>query len=420
MWNCRVRIPEIRRKNIVDILTVSQINKYIAFRMKEDQKLKGIFVRGEISNFRASGHFYFTLKDNESLMKAVMFRSNAVNLKFKPENGMSVIAMGTVSVFERDGVYQLYVSDMIPDGKGDQKLEFDKLRKELEEEGLFDVSHKLPLPQFPQKIGVVTSANGAALQDVINVLSRRYPVAELCVYDSLVQGTAAPASLCSALGRAQRDSCDVVIMGRGGGSYEDLSAFNDRQLAYYIYGMKVPVISAVGHETDFTIADFVADMRAPTPSAAAELAAPDLEDVRNGIISLQARIKNAFELYVRRLDEKSAFLESRLTQLSPQNIILKNISETELKKERIEHLCLSYISNMEAMLGEKISRLEAMNPLDVLRRGYSVIYNDENKVIQRASELEINDTVKIRLADGFAYASVTKTEIDEKCLLKPE
>lgn len=396
----------------MNILTVSQINRYISYKIKEDQKLKGVFIKGEISNFRASGHFYFTLKDNESLIKAVMFKSNIPYLKFRPENGMSVVAMGSVSVFERDGVYQLYVSDMIPDGKGNQQFEFEKLKKELEAEGLFDPAHKLTIPRFPKKIGVVTSKNGAALQDIINILSRRYPVAELCVYDSLVQGDEAPASLCSALSRAECDDCDVVIIGRGGGAYEDLAAFNDRQLAYYIYHLTVPVISAVGHETDFTIADFVSDLRAPTPSAAAELAAPMLEDVKRGLDSVRTRMKSSFEIYVRRLDEKNSLLSSRLQQLSPQNIILKNISETELKKERLEHLYKNYISKKESDLSEKISRLDAMNPLGVLKRGYSVVYNNENKIVQSISELKSGDTVRIRLADGSAHVSVTKTEND--------
>lgn len=394
----------------MNILTVSQLNRYISYKLKEDDNLKGIYLKGEISNFKDAGHYYFTIKDNESLIKAVMFKSNTQHLKFRPENGMSVIAMGSVSVFERDGVYQLYVTDMLPDGTGNLHFEFEKLKKELADEGLFDQEHKLPVPVFPKKIGVVTSSKGAALQDIINIMSRRYPIGELSVYHSLVQGEGAPESLCMALTRAEADNCDVIILGRGGGSYEDLAAFNDRQLAYYIYHLSVPVISAVGHETDFTIADFVSDLRAPTPSAAAELAVPSVDELFKRIDSFNMRLNNSFELLTRRLEEKISLLNTRLQKVSPEMLLVKNFSEIDMFQKRLENAYRRLIERNEALLNEKISELEALNPLEVLKRGYTVVYNSEDNIIKSVSELSEGETIKIALADGTAYAAITQTE----------
>lgn len=395
----------------MNILTVSQLNRYISYKLKEDQKLRGIFLKGEISNFKNAGHLYFTLKDSESLVKAVMFKSSAVNLNFTPENGQSVIAMGSVSVFERDGVYQLYVSDMVPDGKGNLQFEFEQLKKELAAEGLFDQEHKQQIPEFPKKIGVVTSEKGAALQDMINIISRRYPVCEMRIYPSLVQGADAPASLCQALSIADCDDCDVIIIGRGGGSYEDLAAFNDKQLAYYIYHLNTPVISAVGHETDFTIADFVADLRAPTPSAAAELAVPDISEIVKRTDNAEKRLGNAFELFARRLDDKISSLSSRLQKVSPEMFLVKNISELDIKTRRLEYSFRHIIEKKESGLTEKISRLEMLNPLEVLKRGYSVVYKSDSGIVKSVSEIKPGDSVKISFSDGSAYASVTDTEL---------
>lgn len=395
----------------MNVLTVSQLNRYLSYKLKEDAKLKGIFLKGEISNFKNAGHLYFTLKDSESLVKAVMFKSNAAGLKFSPENGQSVIAMGSVSVFERDGVYQLYVSDMVPDGAGSVQAEFEKLKKELAAEGIFDAEHKKKIPEFPKRVGVVTSEKGAALQDMINIISRRYPVAELVLYPSLVQGTDAPASLCRALSIADCGDCDVIIIGRGGGSYEDLAAFNDRQLAYYIYHLSTPVISAVGHETDFTIADFAADLRAPTPSAAAELAVPDIADILAGIDSLRLRTESAFEIYTRRLDEKAAALSARLQKVSPEMILVRHLADLDMKKKRLEYSFRSILDKRETELTEKISRLNMLNPLAVLERGYSVVYKNENEIVKNVSEIKQGDSIRIDFSDGSAYASVTDTEL---------
>lgn len=394
----------------MNVLTVSQLNRYISYKLKEDQKLRGIFLKGEISNFKNAGHLYFTIKDNESLIKAVMFKSNAQNLKFIPENGQSVIAMGSVAVFERDGVYQLYVSDMIPEGQGKLQADFEKLKKELEQEGLFDPAHKKPLPEFPVKIGVVTSDKGAALQDILNILSRRYPVGNVSIYPSVVQGAEAPASLCRSLSIADCDDCDVIIIGRGGGSSEDLSAFNDKQLAYYIYHMETPVISAVGHETDFTIADFAADFRAPTPSAAAELAVPDIADILKRIDNCRARLENSFEIFTGRLERKAAELSSRLNKVSPEMLLMKNISELELKNKRLDFSFRRIVEKKESELTEKIMRLESLNPLEVLKRGYSVVYNEDKEIVMNVSRIKKGDILRIEFADGSAYASVTDTE----------
>lgn len=394
----------------MNVLTVSQLNRYISYKLKEDQKLRGIFLKGEISNFKNAGHLYFTLKDSDSLIKAVMFKSSASGLKFIPENGQSVIVMGSVSVFERDGVYQVYVSDMIPDGTGNIQIEFEKLKKELAAEGLFDAGHKKPLPKFPKRVGIVTSEKGAALQDMINIITRRYPLCELLVYPSLVQGADAPASLCRALSVADCDDCDVIITGRGGGAYEDLAAFNDRQLAYYIYHLNTPVISAVGHETDFTIADFVADLRAPTPSAAAELAVPDTADILKRIDSLSAGVKNSFEIYARRLDGKVSELSARLGRVSPEMLLERRDAELKLKQKRLEFSFKNITEKKEAALAEKISRLCMLNPLEVLARGYAAVYSGE-EIITSVSETQNGDSIRIDFSDGSVYASVTKTEL---------
>lgn len=388
---------------------MTQLNRYISFRLKEDAKLHNIFLRGEISNFKNAGHFYFTIKDNESLVKAVMFRSYASSLGFVPENGMNIIALGSVSVFERDGVYQLYVTDMQPDGVGKQHIMFEKLKAELQKEGLFDESHKLPLPDYPNKIGVVTSEKGAAVRDIINIIERRYPICELCIYDSLVQGTDAPVSLCNGLKKAQSDGCDVIILGRGGGSYEDLQAFNDRQLAYCIYNAEVPVVSAVGHETDFTIADFVADMRAPTPSAAAELVVPSSEMLLKRISLTEDRLRSSFEMLLNRREERITYLLSRLYLVSPQAMLDKNISNHIKLENRMENAFREIIEKSQRNLLSNISKLDALNPLKVLTRGYSVVYSDD-KIITSVENLSSGDKIKIQFSDGIANAEISETE----------
>ncbi|MGN0580916.1 MAG: exodeoxyribonuclease VII large subunit [Ruminococcus sp.] len=384
------------------VLTVSQINRYISFRFKEDKNIQGIMVKGEISNFvehYRSGHLYFTLKDGESAIKAVMFASAAARLRFSPEDGMSVIVSGSVSVFERDGVYQLYVTDIQPDGAGAVSIALEQLKKKLSKEGIFDTAHKRPVPVMPQKIGAVTSLSGAAVRDIVNVLSRRYPIGELYCVNALVQGENAPESVCRGIMKAESLGCDVIIVGRGGGSSEDLSAFNSEKVAYAIYNCNVPVISAVGHETDFSIADLAADLRAPTPSAAAELAVPSVENLAEKLNICERRIRNAA---LRKLDSCTdgyIALNARLTAQSPENRMKLAAGRLDGLSERLKNSYGRYTSNCDKRLGELAVRLDMLSPLKVLSRGYSLVYHGE-RLINDAEKLKSGDTVKIRFGSG--------------------
>lgn len=389
------------------ILSVSQINKYLSFKFKEDKKLCGVMIRGEISNFTAhrSGHFYFTLKDKESALKAVMFKSNASKLKFMPESGMNVIAMGTVSVFERDGIYQIYVTDIVPDGAGQVHLATEQLKKKLSEEGIFDESAKRPIPQLPRKIGVVTSGTGAALQDIINVLSRRYPIGELIIVNALVQGETAPESIRDALIKAGRLDCDVIILARGGGSLEDLAPFNTEIVAYAIYNSSIPVISAVGHETDFTIADMAADLRVPTPSAAAEMVSLSKEQLEGNLRYYDEKLRSCINKVLDGYSAKLERLDSRLSGFSPKQKI-----ETDLQK--YENLTKSLKSAYEKIISGKnsryisvISKMEALSPVKVLERGYSLVYRD-GAVITKSADLHDGDYIEIRMSDGVVRAKI--------------
>ncbi|MDD6278305.1 MAG: exodeoxyribonuclease VII large subunit [Oscillospiraceae bacterium] len=384
------------------VLTVSQINRYISFRFKEDKNIQGIMVKGEISNFvehYRSGHLYFTLKDGESAIKAVMFASAAARLRFSPEDGMSVIVSGSVSVFERDGVYQLYVTDIQPDGAGAVSIALEQLKKKLSKEGIFDTAHKRPVPVMPKKIGAVTSLSGAAVRDIVNVLSRRYPIGELYCVNALVQGENAPESVCRGIMKAESLGCDVIIVGRGGGSSEDLSAFNSEKVAYAIYNCKVPVISAVGHETNFSIADLAADLRAPTPSAAAELSVPSVENLAEKLNICERRIRNAA---LRKLDSCTdgyIALNARLTAQSPENRMKLAAGRLDGLSERLKNSYGRYTSNCDKRLGELAVRLDMLSPLKVLSRGYSLVYHGE-RLINDAEKLKSGDTVKIRFGSG--------------------
>ncbi len=393
------------------ILSVSQINRYISFKLKEDKKLSGVMIRGEISNFTAhrSGHFYFTLKDNESAIKAVMFRSNAQKVKFMPQDGMNVVAMGGISVFERDGVYQIYVTDIIPDGVGSVYIANQQLREKLRKEGIFDESAKRPLPQLPKKIGAVTSETGAALQDIINVLSRRYPVCELMVFNTLVQGTDAADSISRSMMNAARADCDVIILARGGGSLEDLSAFNTEKVAYAIYNSSVPVISAVGHETDVTIADLAADLRAPTPSAAAEMVSLSAEQIYGNIKYYEEKLKGLIETSLNNLNAQLEKTNERLLRFSPDQKIEKSILKYGELTKRLDKAYEKIISEKENEFISSVSKLEAMSPVSVLMRGYSLVYKN-NRIVSRTSELTENDNVTIRLSDGKATAKIISLE----------
>lgn len=390
------------------VLTVSQINRYIAFSLKNDRNLQGIMVKGEISNFVRhfrSGHMYFTLKDSESSVKAVMFASAAARLKFLPEDRMEVIVSGSVSVYERDGAYQLYVNDIVPEGAGKAGAALEQLRKKLAKEGIFDSAHKRPLPEMPAKIGVVTSLCGAAVRDIINVLTRRYPIGEIYAVNALVQGDEAPDSICRGIMKAESAGCDVVIVGRGGGSSEDLSAFNTEKVAYGIYNCKVPVISAVGHEVDFTIADLAADMRAPTPSAAAELSAPSVESLSERIDSLEKRLEKSALSSLNRAEDKLNTLNSLLSAQSPENRLRISKEKVDSLEKRNRNAFERLIMEYDSKLTEKIAKIESLSPLKVLARGYSIVYSDD-KIVKRSETIECGDVVKIRLGSGGLNAKV--------------
>ena len=390
------------------ILTVSQINRYISFKLKEDKKLHGILVSGEISNFTnhtRTGHFYFTLKDNETSIKAVMFNNMASRLNFAPKNGMKVIVSANVQVYERDGVYQLYVSDMQPDGIGALYLAFEQLKEKLLYEGLFDEAHKKPIPEFPTKIGIITSPEAAALQDMLNILSRRYPIAKVTIFPALVQGINAPESLCRAIQKADKSGLDLLICGRGGGSLEDLMAFNNEQLARTIYNCNTPIISAVGHETDTTITDYVADLRAPTPSAAAELAVPDISMLYDNLELTERMLVNAYKNQLERKYAELERLSEQFDNVVPFVKIFRLKKQIDEVGKELNTAFINKLQNCNAVFTEKAIQLEALSPLKTLARGYSLIYK-EDKLIKSAQQLSGGEQIDIQLSDGIVSAVV--------------
>ena len=392
------------------VVTVTQVNRYIGSKLKGDRVLQGIMVKGEISNFVRhfkSGHCYFSLKDSESSIKAVMFAGAASRLKFLPEDGMFVVVSGSISVYERDGVYQLYANDIIPEGAGKASIELEQLKHRLEKEGIFAEEHKRPLPYMPKKIGTVTSLSGAAVRDIINVLTRRYPLCELYAVNALVQGEGAPESICRGILRAEQAGCDVIIVGRGGGSAEDLSAFNSEQVARAVYGCKVPVISAVGHEVDFTICDLAADMRAPTPSAAAELSAPEIGTLREMVEQYVNRAEKAAKSVCDRSAERFTAVSARLTVQSPENRLVLTEKSLDRCEERLWAALEKLMDRRGAELSEKIARLEALSPLKVMARGYSLVYSGD-ELVRSSETLSEGDTVTLRFDSGGAEAQITK------------
>lgn len=393
------------------ILTVSQLNRYISFKLKDDIKLRGILVKGEISGFTnhyKTGHFYFTLKDGESMIKAVMFNNFASRLKFMPENGMSVIVSGNVQVFERDGVYQIYATDMQPDGLGALYMAYEQLKDKLSKEGLFDADHKKQLPPFPRKIGIVTSPGAAALQDMINIISRRYPIAEITVFQALVQGENAPDSICRAINMADLCGLDLIIVGRGGGSAEDLFCFNSEKIARAVYMCETPVISAVGHETDTTIIDFVSDLRAPTPSAAAELAVPDISVLRSAVTGLEKKLYSAFSGYLDKRQAEIGRYADKISSLSPSAVLDKNEAVLSEKTKHLENAANGYINSRENKLANLVVRLDLLSPLKIMSKGYSLVYNSSDMIVRNADDLCKGDHVRIRLEHGGADAEITE------------
>lgn len=393
----------------MDAVTVSQLNKYIKEKISCDENLKYICMKGEVSNFTnhiKTGHFYFTLKDDACSIRAIMFKGNASKVRFKVENGMNVVVSGSVQVFERDGVYQFYCDTLEPDGIGALHLAFEQLKHKLEKKGLFDAVHKKPLPYLPKSIGIVTSKTGAALQDILNILERRYPIATVVLIPALVQGENAPASIAEGIRAADRSGgIDVLIVGRGGGSIEDLWAFNDELVANAIFECSIPVISAVGHEIDFTIADFVADMRAPTPSAAAELCAPDIAELQRSVLSAQAAIDRSYAMSLKMNYDKLKAMYQRLTAFSPVGRVKQAEADIGIKSERLELAIDNLIHRREQSFKKNVSMLEALSPLKVLTRGYSISFV-EDKILSSVDDAVVGQRIETKLKDGVIVSSV--------------
>ena len=395
----------------IPTLSVSELNAYIKMMFDAAPVLHNVLVRGEISNFTASrsGHYYFTLKDKTSKISAVVFYSKASMLKFLPENGMKVIVSGSISVYEADGRYQIYVDGIEPDGIGALYVAYEQLKEKLEKEGLFDVSRKKTIPEYPSVVGVVTSPDGAAVHDIINIVSRRYPIAKILLYPSAVQGVDAPLGLVSGVKYFnETKSADVIIIGRGGGSLEDLWAFNDERLARTIASSEIPVISAVGHETDFTICDFVSDLRAPTPSAAAELAVPDCREL---LARLKAFRADAVSLIAYKLEK----YEKRLDTVKNSDVMKDPLSIFEAKRDqtrelssRLDTATLEKILACKQKLKETSAYFAGLNPLAVLDRGYAAVTDEQGSVISSVKTLTVGQKVNLSLSDGDASVSVEK------------
>lgn len=391
------------------VLTVTQLNNYVKRLLDGDYSLNCVFMVGEISNFNnhyRTGHMYFTLKDENSAIKAVMFKSNAQRLRFMPEDGMSVIVRGRVSLFEAAGAYQIYIDDMQPDGVGALTLQFEQLKRKLAEEALFNVSHKKSLPPFPEKVGIITSPTGAAVQDIKNILSRRFPCAEAILYPVSVQGENAENQLVKAVNYfSNTGSVDVVIIGRGGGSIEDLWSFNSEKLARAIYDCKVPIISAVGHETDFTISDFVADRRAETPSAAAEMAVPDMAELKKQLNSMSYEIMSIVRSMISESRESLNAIKNNNCLKDPFNTInIKRmmLDGTEIK---LNSFTKTEIQKYRHDFSSTVAKLNALSPLNVLARGYSVAYSN-GKIVSSSDDLTVGDSLNIDFYNGSAVCEI--------------
>ena len=389
-------------------ITVQELNKYIKQKIDGDEFLNNVYVKGEISNFKLhyTGHMYFTLKDENSLIKCIMFKSYTSYLQFMPKDGMKVIILGSVSVFERDGVYQIYCKAMKEDGIGSLYEEYQKLKTKLEKEGLFDDLHKKKIPLFPKTIGVITSSTGAVIRDIINVSTRRNPNVHIRLLPVPVQGPGAAEQIATAIKKMNEESlADVIIIGRGGGSLEDLWPFNEEIVARAIYDSELPIISAVGHETDFTIADFVADLRAPTPSAAAELAVPNIDDVKYTIMTYQNRYKIGLKRKVELMKLRYEKCMTRRVFKEPLQKINEKAITLDMLVKSIQGNTNNKIIKAKSEFAKLISKLDALSPLKTLARGY-IIAEKNNKLITKTSDVEINDVLDLKLYDGNLKAKV--------------
>ena len=394
------------------VYEVSQINEYLKQRFEGDPLLNEVYIRGEISNYKLypSGHHYFSLKDSGGSLRCVMFKGNAFRMRFRPENGMKVIAFGRISVYPRDGAYQMYCNAISPEGLGDLHMAFEQLKKRLMAEGIFEQSHKKVLPNFPHRIALITSSAGAAVRDMIRILRMRYPLAEVKILPVRVQGEQAPSEIAGAIRFANYHRlADLIITGRGGGSMEDLWAFNDEKVAYAIYESSIPVISAVGHEPDVTIADFVADARAATPSNGAELAVPDQMELRQYLIALRSRMDSWISKRLKQERKLMEGLAARRCLKSPTYYIQDRRLHLDHSLSRLVAASTKTLALKKHKFIQLTSKLEAMSPLKVLSRGYGVV-SKEGHVVRSVSDLQIKDQIILRLADGSAKAYIQEVE----------
>jgi len=413
-------------------LTVTAVTRYIKHKIESDLNLRKIYLKGEISNFKAhsSGHFYFSIKDENSVIKAIMFSTHAKKLGFIPTEGMKILVTGSISLYEATGNYQIYVEELIEDGIGNLYIAFEKLKEKLSKEGLFDTKYKKEIPKYPTKVGIVTASTGAAIRDILSTIKRRYPICETYLFPCLVQGETAPQDIVKKLKQAESFGVDVIIVGRGGGSFEDMNCFNDEMVARTVFDMKTPVISAVGHEIDYTIIDFVSDLRAPTPTGAAEMAVPNLFDLNNLIKQYNIRLN---EIIIKNINYKKLIMEKFKTSFVIKNPMLmfntkkqqldikiekiNNILKDKItiKKEKLNLIKNSYIiKNPEIIYHNKqkdllnlIEKIELLNPMSILKRGYTITYKDD-KVIKSIKDININDIIKINYHDGYIEAKIEK------------
>ena len=391
------------------VLSITQINEYIRGKMDSDQLLNQVAVKGEISNYKLypSGHHYFTLKDEGAALKCVMFKGNALRLRFRPENGMKVIAMGKISVFPRDGAYQMYCTNMAMDGVGDLYAAFEQLKKKLAVQGLFDPAHKKPIPKFPGTIGIVTSSAGAAVHDMLRILRKRYPLTQIRLLPVRVQGVEAPGEIAAAIRYANHYKlADLLIVGRGGGSIEDLWAFNDERVAYAIYESEIPVISAVGHEPDVTISDYVADLRAATPSNAAELAVPDQDALGQTLDAMSGAMATALTRQLKSARQHLNVLSASPALKSPTGYLEQKQKTLELLKNRLISAQNQNINRKNQRYVALTAKLDAMSPLKVLTRGYAMAQTEDGNVLRSVEQVELGQRITVSLNDGIVSATV--------------
>ncbi len=391
-------------------LTVSAVSKYIKYKFDNDVHLKNIHLEGEVSNFKRNsrGHFYFTLKDSESQISATMFANDASKVDFDPKDGQTVLVRGTISSYIPYGTYQINVNHMQQQGLGDLYLAYEKLKKELEEKGYFDKSKKKNIPLYPKAIAVITSPTGAAVRDVINTIKRRYPIAQIYVYPSIVQGETAKTSIVKNIIKCNEDNLvDTIIVGRGGGSIEDLWCFNEKVVAEAIFNSKLPIISAVGHETDFTISDFVADVRAATPTAAAEIATPDINVLINSIKIYESRISNAFTNKMNNVKQNLVNLDRRLDNCSPL-MLLEQLNNKRLQLDKLlQTNMINLVESKQNTLKYNIEKLNALNPLSIMDKGFSLVQN-KDKIVRSIDDVNIDDNLTVNLKDGKLNVKVVE------------